>query len=114
MADPNVRAAPLLLNHVSSILDLIQRCLRDEDKTDATMRLSYGLLGDLADSFPNGQIKNMLLAPWIANELRSKYKMPGETKKTLRWAREVSPIVSFSDDEGLMVVCTQMIKIATQ
>lgn len=54
------------------------------------MRLSYGLLGDLADTFPQGQIKQYLLSPWIANELRSKFKMPGETKKTMRWAREVS------------------------
>ncbi|KAF9449073.1 ARM repeat-containing protein [Macrolepiota fuliginosa MF-IS2] len=86
--------APILLNHVASILDLIQRCLRDEDRTDATMRLSYGLLGDLADAFPGGQIKHLLLSPWIANELRSKYKMPGETKKTLRWAREMIKIAT--------------------
>ncbi|KAF5353387.1 hypothetical protein D9756_007847 [Leucocoprinus leucothites] len=86
--------APILLNHVPSILDLIQRCLKDEDRTDATMRLSYGLLGDLADTFPQGQIKQYLLAPWIANELRSKFKMPGETKKTMRWAREMIKIAT--------------------
>ena len=82
--------ANILLNHVASILDLIQRCLKDEDRTDATMRLSYGLIGDLADTFSQGQIRSLLLSPWIANELRTKYKMPGETKKTMRWAREVS------------------------
>lgn len=53
------------------------------------MRLCYGLLGDLADSFPGGQLKQILLHPWIASELRSKNRMPPETKKTMRWAREV-------------------------
>jgi importin subunit beta-1 len=82
--------AHLLLQHVPSILDLIQRCLKDDDRTDATMRLSYGLVGDLAAAFPRGEIKSLLLSNWIAGELRTKFKMPGETKKTLRWAREVS------------------------
>jgi importin subunit beta-1 len=86
----NMHIANLLLQHVPSILDLIQRCLKDDDRTDATMRLSYGLIGDLAASFPRGEIKNLLLSHWIAGELRTKFKMPGETKKTLRWAREVS------------------------
>ncbi|KXN87571.1 Importin subunit beta-1 [Leucoagaricus sp. SymC.cos] len=92
---------PLLFNHVVSILDLIQRCLKDEDRTDATMRLSYGLLGDLADTFPQGQIKQYLLSPWIANELRAKFKMPGETKKTMRWAREVRLVLESFDDMKL-------------
>lgn len=53
------------------------------------MRLSYGLLGDLADCFPSGEIKQLLLANWVASELRSKHRMPAETRKTMRWAREV-------------------------
>ncbi|EKM76555.1 hypothetical protein AGABI1DRAFT_62890 [Agaricus bisporus var. burnettii JB137-S8] len=86
--------AHLLLQHVPSILDLIQRCLKDDDRTDATMRLSYGLIGDLADSFPRGEIKHLLLGQWIVGELRTKYKMPGETKKTLRWAREMVKVAT--------------------
>lgn len=53
------------------------------------MKLSFGLIGDLADCFPNGQIKEQLLEEWIAHEFRSKRGMQQETKKTLRWAREV-------------------------
>jgi hypothetical protein len=53
------------------------------------VKLAYGLLGDLADCFPNGEIKHLLLSEWVASELRSKLRMPTETKKTLRWAREV-------------------------
>ncbi|KAF9468235.1 armadillo-type protein [Collybia nuda] len=79
----------LLLSQSQNILDLIRRCLADEERTDSLMRLSYGLLGDLADSFPNGQIKQLLLSDWVAIELRSKHRMPPETKKTMRWAREM-------------------------
>lgn len=53
------------------------------------MKLCIGLIGDLADAFPDGQIKQFLLAEWIMTELRTKGRMPSETRKTLRWAREV-------------------------
>jgi len=79
----------LLLPHSQGILELIRRCLADEERTDSLMKLSYGLLGDLADCFPNGELKQLLLANWVAAELRSKHRMPAETKKTMRWAREV-------------------------
>ncbi|KAF5376143.1 hypothetical protein D9615_007702 [Tricholomella constricta] len=85
----NDTTVTLLLPHSPHILELIQRCLSDEERTDSLMRLSYGLLGDLADSFPNGQIKNLLLNNWVAAELRTKNRMPPETKKTMRWAREM-------------------------
>lgn len=54
------------------------------------MKLSLGLIGDLADTFPDGQIKQVLLAEWIMGELRSKGRYSAEIKRTLRWAREVS------------------------
>ncbi|KNZ75553.1 Importin subunit beta-1 [Termitomyces sp. J132] len=79
----------ILLPYAQDILTLIQRCLADEERTDSLVRLCYGLLGDLADSFPGGQLKQILLHPWIASELRSKNRMPPETKKTMRWAREM-------------------------
>jgi importin subunit beta-1 len=54
------------------------------------MRLSFGIIGDLADAFRNGELKSLLLQPWVVQELRSKGRMPPETKKTMRWAREAS------------------------
>lgn len=80
--------APVLLPHAPAILELIQRCLADEDRTDAVVKLSFGLLGDVADCFPNGQIKQLLLTEWIASVLRSKARMPNDVKQTMRWARE--------------------------
>jgi importin subunit beta-1 len=79
----------LLIPHVASILDLVQRCLSEEERLDSLLRLSYGLLGDLADCYPGGQIKQYLLQQWVVSELRTKQRMVPETKKTLRWAREV-------------------------
>jgi len=53
------------------------------------MKLCYGLLGDLADALSNGQIKQFLLQPWVAQELKARQRMSPDCKKTMRWAREV-------------------------
>jgi len=79
----------LLLSHSSTILDLIQRCLADDERSESTVRLCFGLIGDLADCFHSGQLKQLLLSEWVAAELRNKRGMSPETKKTMRWAREV-------------------------
>ncbi|KAH7907378.1 armadillo-type protein [Hygrophoropsis aurantiaca] len=85
----NTDKVTLLLPHSPAILELIQRCLGDDDRSESVIKLSFGLLGDLADSFPNGQLKQSLLSEWIASELRSKRGMPPDAKKTMRWAREM-------------------------
>ncbi len=80
-----------LLPYAPTILELVQRSLADSDRTESTVRLAIGLIGDLADSFPNGDIKSLLLTEWIAVELRSKGRGHSpETKRTIKWAREVS------------------------
>ncbi|KAF9265156.1 ARM repeat-containing protein [Marasmius fiardii PR-910] len=79
----------LLVPYAQSILDLIQRCLADEERSDSLAKLCYGLLGDLADAFPNGQIKQPLLQNWVASELKSRVRMSADAKKTMRWAREM-------------------------
>lgn len=62
--------------------------LGDEERTDSLMRLSYGLLWDLAEVFRNGEIKGLLLQPWVVQELRPKGRILPETRKFLRHARE--------------------------
>ncbi|PAV15828.1 ARM repeat-containing [Pyrrhoderma noxium] len=79
----------LLLPYVQSILELVQRCLADEERPESVIRMSLGLIGDLADAFPSGQIKQLLLTDWLAQTLRQKTRLSAETKKTLRWAREM-------------------------
>ncbi|KAJ7160875.1 armadillo-type protein [Mycena filopes] len=83
----------VLLPYVDSILELIHRCSLDEERTDAQMKLSFGLIGDLAEALQGSpQMKQMLLKPWIVQELRTKHRMPQETNKTRRWAREVRDV----------------------
>ncbi|KIM58066.1 hypothetical protein SCLCIDRAFT_1218905 [Scleroderma citrinum Foug A] len=85
----NTGQVGLLLPHSSTILDLIQRCLADDERSESTVRLCFGLIGDLADCFHTGQLKQLLLSEWVAAELRNKRGMSPETKKTMRWAREM-------------------------
>jgi importin subunit beta-1 len=71
------------------MMDLIRRTLEDEDKTEAALKLAIGLVGDLADTFPTGEIKEFLLADWVALALKNKSRVSSESRKTMRWAREV-------------------------
>ena len=86
----NISSVNLLLPYVPHILELVQRCLADEEKPETVVRLSMGLIGDLADAFASGQIKHLLLAEWLVQALRSKTRVSTDTKRTIRWAREVS------------------------
>ncbi|KAI0070966.1 ARM repeat-containing protein [Panus rudis PR-1116 ss-1] len=84
----NTEKVSLLLPYVPEILELVQRCLADSSKSDSVHKACLGIIGDLAETFPNGQIKDLLLAEWIAAELRSKGRYSSEIRKTMRWARE--------------------------
>ncbi|KAK1225996.1 karyopherin Kap95 [Marasmius sp. AFHP31] len=81
--------AQLLVSYAPGIMDLIQRCLADDERSDSLAKLCYGLLGDLADAFPGGQLKQLFLQNWVASELKSRVRMSADAKKTMRWAREM-------------------------
>ncbi|OBZ74428.1 Importin subunit beta-1 [Grifola frondosa] len=85
----NTEKVTVLIPYVPDILELLQRCLTDSERTDASVKQAVGLIGDLADSFPDGQIKPYLLSEWIMGQLRTKTRYPVETKTTMRWAREM-------------------------
>ena len=63
----------------------------DQDRTETILRASIGLVGDLAEAFPNGQLKEPLSSPWVADMLKAgRTKLGGpETKKVSKWAKEV-------------------------
>lgn len=107
----NTDNVQLLLPHVPAILELVQKCLADSERSETNVKLAIGLIGDLADTFPNGEIKQYLLAEWIASELRARGRFAPDTKKTIRWAREVRK-------DGLSsylvrLTCLQVVKRAT-
>ena len=93
------------------MLELVQRSLADDERPESVVKSAIGLVGDLADTFPNGQIKQNLLAEWLASALRSKPRYSNETRLTFRWARDVSTSQRF--DVSTEECCRQMVKRAT-
>jgi len=78
-----------LLPYVSTMLGLCARALNDEERPDTIVRAAFGLIGDLADLYPKGQIKPLLLEGWVSSALQQKPKgAPPETKRVLKYARE--------------------------
>ena len=71
------------------MLELVQRAMADDEKTESIVKLGMGLVGDLADAFSAGQIKQYLLAEWLVTALRPGIRVSSDTKKTVRWAKEV-------------------------
>jgi importin subunit beta-1 len=71
------------------ILELVQKVLADENSGEPLDKLAFGVIGDLADAYPNGEIKPLLLAEWIASSLVLRKGYDKETKTTVKWAREV-------------------------
>lgn len=79
----------LLLPHTRHILELVQTVLADSETGEALEKLAFGVIGDIADAFPNGEAKEFLLVDWLGAALSTKGRYTPETKKTIRWAREV-------------------------
>jgi len=81
----------LILPYVPAIIDLLKRTCQDEDRSDAVYIKAMGLVGDLAEAFPNGEIRDPLLAEWVVNNLvKSKPRgLTPEGKRTIKWAKEM-------------------------
>ena len=79
----------LLAPHAPVVLELVQKVLADDNSGEPLDKLAFGVIGDLADAFPNGELKPLLLAEWIASSLVSRKGYDKETKTTIKWAREV-------------------------
>jgi hypothetical protein len=77
--------------------------LTDDNSGEPLDKLAFGVIGDLADAFPNGDIKPLLLSEWIASSLVSRKGYDKETKTTIKWAREVRRVSS----HVLVCLCPQ-------
>ncbi|KAH7341815.1 armadillo-type protein [Rhizoctonia solani] len=78
-----------LLPYVQTMLGLCARALSDEERPDTIVRAAFGLIGDLADLYSKGQIKQLLTEGWLTSALQQKPKgAPQETKRVLKYARE--------------------------
>ncbi|KAG0004545.1 karyopherin beta [Entomortierella chlamydospora] len=82
----------LLQPHLEHVFDFLHAVYNDPERTDTLLRNMIGLIGDLAESFPNGAIKMFLQAEWIGQclkEGRSSRQNSVTTKEVARWAKEM-------------------------
>ncbi|OZJ04304.1 hypothetical protein BZG36_03160 [Bifiguratus adelaidae] len=84
--------ANLLLPYVQNVFALCGMVYEGSHRSDSVTRSLIGLLGDLAEAFPNGEIKQLLQADWILpclREGRTNRSMGAGTKEVARWAKEM-------------------------
>ncbi|KAF2461787.1 importin subunit beta-1 [Lineolata rhizophorae] len=80
-----------LAEYVPAIFQLLNVVYSDPNRSEALLRSSMGVLGDLAEAFPNGQISRYYREDWVsafAKEVRANRDFTQRTQDTARWARE--------------------------
>ncbi|RKP02570.1 hypothetical protein CXG81DRAFT_29479 [Caulochytrium protostelioides] len=81
----------LFAPHVPGILSFAEVVGTDPMRSEGVTRSLVGLLGDLADAFPPGQLKALFQQPWIESLLKSTRKdsrASPSTREVARWAVE--------------------------
>ncbi|KAI5851154.1 armadillo-type protein [Morchella snyderi] len=81
----------LLAPYVQHIFGFLSSVNADINKTEGLMRSGMGVLGDLADAFPDGEIAQFFRADWIGamiKEVRQSRDFSSRTLETARWTRE--------------------------
>jgi hypothetical protein len=82
----------LLLPYIQAMFGFLNLCFTDQDRTEVIMKNAIGVLGDLAEAFPNGELKQPLSADWVQDGLkaaRSRGATASELRRIARWAKEV-------------------------
>ncbi|KAG0057156.1 karyopherin beta [Gryganskiella cystojenkinii] len=82
----------LLAPHLTHVFEFLNTVYNDPERSDTVLRSMIGLIGDLAESFPGGEIKSLLQADWVSaclKEGRSSRQMSVTTKEVARWAKEM-------------------------
>lgn len=81
----------LLQPHIDSIFQLLQTVYQDSNRTEALLRSSMGVVGDVSEAFPNGEYAHYFRADWLTamcRETRANKEFSTRTQETARWARE--------------------------
>ncbi|KAK5111448.1 hypothetical protein LTR62_004900 [Meristemomyces frigidus] len=81
----------LLQPYVESIFSLLQTVYNDPNRTEALLRSSMGVIGDISEAFPNGECSQFYRAEWLtlmARDTRANKDFSSRTQDTARWARE--------------------------
>ncbi|CCT64454.1 probable KAP95 protein [Fusarium fujikuroi] len=75
---------PLIFNALSIIAN-------DMNRSESLMRASMGVIGDLADAYPDGQLVDAFRQDWLTvmiKETKTNREFQPRTIETARWARE--------------------------
>ncbi|RAR09031.1 importin subunit beta-1 [Stemphylium lycopersici] len=81
----------LIVPYMDSIFDLLRTIQQDSNRTEALLRSSCGVIGDLADAFPAGDFREYFRHDFLtamARETRANTDFSSRTRDTARWARE--------------------------
>ncbi|RYC56099.1 hypothetical protein CHU98_g10112 [Xylaria longipes] len=77
--------------YVQSIFQLLNIIAQDMNRSESLMRSAMGVIGDLADAYPNGQLADAFRQDWLSvmiKETRTNREFQSRTIETARWARE--------------------------
>ncbi|KAK2742626.1 karyopherin beta [Onygenales sp. PD_40] len=77
--------------YVESIFSLLNIIAQDSNRSEGLLRASMGVIGDLADAFPNGEFAAFFRNDFVSNlirETRTNREFGTRTIETARWARE--------------------------
>ncbi|KAK1807368.1 karyopherin Kap95 [Friedmanniomyces endolithicus] len=81
----------LLQPYVESIFQLLQTVYQDPNRTEALLRSSMGVIGDISEAFPSGEYSQYFKNEWLTNmarDTRANKEFSPRTQDTARWARE--------------------------
>ncbi|OLN96544.1 Importin subunit beta-1 [Colletotrichum chlorophyti] len=80
-----------LQQYVPSIFQLLNMIASDMNRSEALMRASMGVIGDLAEAYPNGELVDVFRQDWLTaliKETKTNREFQPRTIETARWARE--------------------------
>ncbi|KAK6539968.1 karyopherin beta [Orbilia ellipsospora] len=83
--------APLLVPYVQVIFGFLATIAQEPNRTEALLRSAMGVLGDLADAFPNGEFAQLFRSEWVMpmiKDIRMNREFSSRTHDTTRWAKE--------------------------
>ncbi|KAF2683873.1 ARM repeat-containing protein [Lentithecium fluviatile CBS 122367] len=81
----------MLVQYLDSIFELLRIVQMDANRTEALLRSSCGVIGDLAEAFPAGDIREYFRHDFLTamtRETRGNGDFSSRTRETARWARE--------------------------
>ncbi|KAL9616782.1 MAG: hypothetical protein Q9160_008379 [Pyrenula sp. 1 TL-2023] len=83
--------AELVKPYIEAIFQLVQAIAQDQHRSEGLLRATLGIIGDLAEMFPGGEISSYYQKQWVSEfikEVRTNREFSPRTTDTARWARE--------------------------